>query len=128
MIVGRRSHTDWQCLSFQSGVGSRFRARVANWVGKRQYPHGRYLIRLGLYREAVKAFEAAEKWYRESYGPLHPYVAAALIRQGWCNAKLGRIEDACRAYDRALEIIEATEGSAHPMAREIRAYLTSTCG
>ena len=109
-------------------VRTRLRAAAATWVGERQYAVGKHCVRFGWYADAVKAFEAAEGWYTQNYGSLHPYVAAALMRQGWCNAKLGRLGASCRAYDRALQIIEATEGPVHPKAREIRDYLAAVCG
>jgi tetratricopeptide (TPR) repeat protein len=88
---------------------------------------GKYYLRRGNYRDAVVAFEAAEKWYVSKYGPEHYNVVASLIQQGWCNAQLSRREAACRAYRCALQIIEATEGPHHPKAREIQQYLASNC-
>ena len=88
---------------------------------------GKHYLRRGNYRDAVDAFKAAEEWYVGKYGPQHYAVVASLIQQGLCNEELSRREAACRAYRRALEIIEATEGPSHPKAREVQAWLASNC-
>jgi tetratricopeptide (TPR) repeat protein len=108
-------------------IWSRLDKRVDNWLSKRQYGMGKYYRRRGNYRDAVVAFKAAEDWYISKHGAQDSAVVASLIQQGWCNEELGLREAACRAYSRALEIIEATEGPSHPKAREIQQYLASNC-
>jgi tetratricopeptide (TPR) repeat protein len=108
-------------------IWSRLEKIVDDWLGKWQYGLGKYYRQRGKYRDAVVAFQAAEKWYITKYGPLDNAAVASLIQQGWCNVELNRREAACRAYKRALEIIEATEGPSHPKAREIQAYVASNC-
>jgi hypothetical protein len=88
-------------------------------VAKRHLLAGPSRLTAPLAPARVLAFQAwAFGTVRES-----PSGSVGTSRQGWCNTKLGRIDDACRAYDRALEIIEATEGPADPMAHSIQAYL-----
>lgn len=96
---------------------------VDNWLGGKQYDIGKYYQRRGDLREARRAFKRAEQWYRNHHGPQHPFVVAALIKQGACSTSLGDIEQACRAYREALAIIQETGGADHPKAKEIANYL-----
>ena len=106
---------------------TRFGRAIDDLLGRRQYAIGKYHLKRCRYVDALYSFEGAERWYSEKYGPQHAYVVAALLRQGQCNSKLDRIEAACRAYRRALAIIEDTEGLDHPMAREVIEYLNRNC-
>jgi tetratricopeptide (TPR) repeat protein len=108
-------------------MAHRLRAAFDDWLGKRQYAIGKHHVRRGNYAAAIEAFEAAAEWHAQKEGSQHPYVAAALMQQGWCNAVLARREAACRAYKRALEIIEVTDGADHPATRAISSYLASNC-
>jgi tetratricopeptide (TPR) repeat protein len=96
---------------------------------------GRYRYGLGeWYRgrsqldEAVAAFEAAEHWEAAHMGPTHPYVVAAIIARAATLAQMGRTEEACRQYSRALHLIEETVGGDHPKAKQIERYLNVNCG
>ena len=84
--------------------------------------------RRGQLDEAVVAFEAAEHWETANMGPKHPYVVAAIIARAATLAQMGRAEEACRQYSRALHLIKETVGSDHPKAREIEGYLNINCG
>ena len=108
------------------------RRRLINAIheltGRYQYGLGEWYRGRGQLDEAVAAFEAAEHWEAAHMGPKHPYVVAAIIARAATLAQLGRTEEACRQYLRALHLIEETVGGEHPTAQQIERYLNVNCG
>lgn len=88
---------------------------------------GKYYEDRQRYDEALASFERAEQMLAKSQGAEHPYAVSAVVKQGMCNARLSRVEAACRAYERALEIMIRTATESHPMAKDIQAYLAANC-
>ena len=101
---------------------------IGNLTGGYQFTLGERYRSRGQLDEAVTAFAAAEHWEAANMGPKHPYVVAAIIARAATLAQMGKTEEACRQYERALHLIEETVGPDHPKAREIERYLNVNCG
>jgi len=115
-------------MSEQHSLWTRVRDAIDNQTGRYQFGLGQLYRRRGQLDEAVVAFEAAEHWETANMGPKHPYVVAAIIARAATLAQMGRAEEACRQYSRALHLIKETVGSDHPKARELERYLSINCG
>jgi tetratricopeptide (TPR) repeat protein len=74
---------------------------------------------------ALGLFRAFEGWAVAALGPEHPAVAQALVRQAWCEARLGRPDEASERCRRALRMVEAGAGARHPAARQLAAHLAA---
>ena len=112
----------------QRSIKRKLMNAIDKLTGRYQFGLGEHYRSRGRLEEAVAAFEAAEQWETANMGPKHPYVVAAIISRAATLAQMGKTEEACRQYSRALQIIEETAGLEHPKAREIERYLTINCG
>lgn len=99
---------------------------VDRWAGRRQYAIGKEFVRREQYERAIASFEHSERWVRETMGPSHPFVAAAIMKQAWCKAKLGRSAESCTDFRRALPVMLAAAPT-HPKIREVEVYLREQC-
>jgi len=115
-------------MTEKSSLRKRLIDAIDELTGRYQYGLGERYRGRGQLDEAVAAFEAAEHWEAAHMGPKHPYVVAAIIARAATLAQMGRNEEACRQYSRALHVIEETVGSDHPKARQIERYLNINCG
>ena len=88
---------------------------------------GKYYEDRHRYEMALDSFERAEGQLAKVYGPTHPYIVSAIVKQGLCNARLSRPGPACNEYHRALALMSQLGASSHPMATDIEAYLASNC-
>jgi tetratricopeptide (TPR) repeat protein len=77
---------------------------------------------------ALPAFKIFERWATAELGPDSPAVAQAIARQAWCEARLGHRAEACRLYERALELLQATVGNENNACKQISEFLASDCG
>ncbi len=97
--------------------------------GEIYYRMGKHLHRKGNFAEALQAFRASEVGLVDSFGPVHPYVVAAVVQQGYCAARLDDRDAACREYARALGIMHVIGEANHPLAESISKYMTAaSCG
>ena|SRR2546426_3219952 len=100
---------------------------IDKWLGRYQYALGKRYRSQGQLVKAITAFDAAEKWLVTNRGAKHPHVVAAIISRAATYAQMGRTIEACRDYERALDLITATVGRDHPKAAEVTRYLDATC-
>jgi tetratricopeptide (TPR) repeat protein len=77
---------------------------------------------------ALPTFKVFERWATAELGPESPAVAQAIARQAWCEARLGHRAEACRLYERALELLRATVGDENNACKQISEFLASDCG
>ena len=91
--------------------------------GEIYYRMGKHLRRKGNFAEALQAFRSSESGLVDAFGPVHPYVVAAVVQQGYCAARLNDREAACREYARALGMMHEIGEANHPLAESISRYL-----
>lgn len=91
--------------------------------GELYYRMGKHLRRKRNFAEALEAFRSSESGLVDSFGPVHPYVVAAVVQQGYCAARLEDRDAACRNYERALRMMNEVGDANHPLAEAISTYL-----
>ncbi|MDQ6742055.1 MAG: tetratricopeptide repeat protein [Candidatus Dormibacteraeota bacterium] len=88
---------------------------------------GEFLIEEEHYEEAISAFEGAQAWLDRVEGPDSPSTALLLAKRAWCHVKIGDHELACRLYERAIRLEQASEEPNQDMLRSASEYLEENC-
>jgi tetratricopeptide (TPR) repeat protein len=74
-------------------------------------------------RAALDSFRVFERWADDELEPGHLAIAHVLVRQGWCQARLGRQAESAKLYSRAALALDRAVGPAHPATARLRTYL-----
>jgi tetratricopeptide (TPR) repeat protein len=88
---------------------------------------GDSLVALTHYDEAASAYEAAQAWVERAQGPRAVGVPALLAKRAWCHAETGEQELACRLYERAMRLLEASDEPDEELLRSAAGYLAENC-
>jgi tetratricopeptide (TPR) repeat protein len=88
---------------------------------------GDLLVRDEHYDEAISAYEAAQRWVERNEGDDRESLATLLAKRAWCHVELGQGELACRLYERALRLEQATERADQEFIRNASEYLEENC-
>lgn len=75
---------------------------------------GRLYVIQGRMQDAKDAFDRSLEITRERYGPMHPFMAAALENLGALHGQLANYAQARDALGRALEVRRVSLGDDHP--------------
>jgi tetratricopeptide (TPR) repeat protein len=79
------------------------------------------------YDEAASAYAAAQAWVERIEGPDHPDVARLLANRAWCHVETGEQELACRLYERAMRLTQASDEPDEEFLRSTAEYLAENC-
>jgi tetratricopeptide (TPR) repeat protein len=107
--------------------------RIGAWLLVQAGPTGAYgaglsYLERGLLAPAAEAFEDAQRlWEREPSGS-RGAVAMAMARRAWCYVRMGRVTDAVRLYERALELERDLRGADSDRVRELSTELSRARG
>jgi tetratricopeptide (TPR) repeat protein len=79
------------------------------------------------YDEAASAYAAAQAWVERTEGPDDPDVARLLANRAWCHVQTGEQELACRLYERAMRMTQASDQPDEEFLSSTAAYLVENC-
>ena len=82
-------------------------------VGDSHHDLGAALLNAGNNKAALAELARAEAVYERWVGPAHPKLAALAVNRGHALEVLGRVDEAARSFERAVEVLRAIDPT-HP--------------
>jgi tetratricopeptide (TPR) repeat protein len=88
---------------------------------------GDTLVTCTHYDEAASAYAAAQAWVERTEGPEDPSMATLLANRAWCHVQTGEQELACRLYERAMRLVQASDQPDQEFLRSTAEFLAENC-